>query len=733
MIGGHLHDGGMIVRLALLSFRHRWRTLGIWLFGLVAVVALSGSFGADFSDGGRLTGTDSDRAYRLLAREMPSSNVDSEAIVFEAPSGLLREPTKQAVIEFSKKLEAIPGVGMVTVPFAKGGMISANQKIGQSSFEFSGTGKERDSAIAAIVDAGKRFSSNDIRVEFASRWFQQGGLDGSGEIIGVAAAVVILLAAFGSIVAMGVPILTALIGVAIGVSSLGLWAAAVNTPEFTTQVAVMVGLGVGIDYALFIITRYRHALAHDATPEDALADAMGSAGRAVVFAGSIVMVSLLGMILIGLPFLQGLALGTASTVLVAVLAAITLLPAMLSVMGRRVGARAKRQVTSTRETLWHRWGRLVQRRAAAFAIGGTVLLSALVVPVAWMHLASADHGNDAKGSTTREAYDLLSSGFGRGVNGPLIIAAATPDAGSKQAFARLAAAVEASPGVAAVVGSQANASGTAALLSFLPTTGPQDRATASLVHRLRNDVIPNAAAGSQLEAHVGGQTASDIDFAQIMSDRLPLFMGSVLAFSFLLLMLVFGSLLVPLKAVILNLLSIGAAYGAMVAVFQWGWFGSVLGISGGAPIEPWAPMMLFAIVFGLSMDYEVFLLTAIKERFDRTGNNREAVVEGLASTARVITAAAAIMVMVFGGFLTNGDRSIKMIGFGLAAAVFIDATLVRMLLVPATMELLGARNWWMPSWLRRVLPKLSIDAAPHRGTAIGTSRPNLPSSAPSAQ
>lgn len=702
----------MIVKLAQSCFRHRWRTLFVWIVGLVAVIALGSAFAGPFSGGGRLTGTDSDRAYRLLDEKMPSTDVDREAMVFAVAPGQRLDTQRNEINAFIRRIDAIKNVDRPSTPFDAGALVSSDGRIGQASFQYTGPVDEQQSTVDAVVRAAKTFNTEKVRVEFASGAFSGGGLDGSGEIIGVAAAVVILLLAFGSIIAMGVPILTALIGVAIGVSSLGLWARVVNTPEFTTQVAVMVGLGVGIDYALFIITRYRHALALGATPSEALDEAIGTAGRAVVFAGSIVMVSLLGMILIGLPFLHGLAMGTASTVLVAVLAAITLLPALLSLMGRRVGARAKRAAISTRETLWHRWGRLVQRRAAGFAIAGTALLGALVLPVAWMHLASADHGNDAKGSTTREAYELISSGFGKGVNGPLVIAAATPDASSRDALRALEVSLASTKGVAAVLGVSPNADNTAAAITLIPSTGPQDEETASLVHRLRNDVIPAAARGSALEAHVGGQTASDIDFAQIMSSRLPIFMGSVLAFSFVLLMLVFGSLLVPLKAVILNLLSIGAAYGAMVAVFQWGWFGSLLGVSGGAPIEPWAPMMLFAIVFGLSMDYEVFLLTAIKERFDHTGNNREAVIDGLASTARVITAAAAIMVMVFGGFLTNGDRSIKMIGFGLAAAVFIDATLVRMLLVPATMELLGARNWWMPKWLRRVLPKVSLESRP---------------------
>ena len=708
----------MIVKLAQSCFRHRWRTLAVWIVGLVAVIGLSSAFGGTFSGDGRLIGTDSDRAYRLLDEKMPSADVDRQTMVFAAAPGTRLETQRNAISSFVQRLDAISFVDRPSSPFDEGSLISGDGRIGEGSFEFTGSVDDQQRTVDAVLAEASSFNSGAVRVEFASGAFNEGGLNGSGELIGIAAAVVILLLAFGSIIAMGVPIVTALIGVAIGVTSLGLWARVVDTPEFTTQVAVMVGLGVGIDYALFIITRYRHALALGSSPHEALDEAIGTAGRAVVFAGSIVMVSLLGMILIGLPFLRGLALGTASTVLVAVLAAITLLPALLSLLGRRVGARAKRAASSEKETLWHRWGRLVQRRAAVCAVAGTALLSALVLPVGWMHLATADHGNDAKGSTTRAAYDLISSGFGRGVNGPLVIAVATPDATSRRALTVLEHDVAATDGVASVLGVARTADNSAAALTVIPTTGPQDRATASLVHRLRHDVIPNVSSGTSLEAHVGGQTASDIDFAQIMSSRLPIFIGSVLAFSFLLLMLVFGSLLVPLKAVILNLLSIGAAYGAMVAVFQWGWFGSLLGVTGGAPIEPWAPMMLFAIVFGLSMDYEVFLLTAIKERFDHTGDNSEAVTSGLASTARVITAAAAIMVMVFGGFLTNGDRSIKMIGFGLAAAVLIDATVVRMLLVPATMELLGARNWWMPRWLRRVLPTVSLESSPSR-PAVG--------------
>jgi RND superfamily putative drug exporter len=397
-------------------------------------------------------------------------------------------------------------------------------------------------------------------------------------------------------------------------------------------------------------------------------------------------------------------------VLVAVLAALTLLPALLAVLGRHLDRFSiHRRPRAVRETVWHRWSRMVQRHPWRFALGGLTALLLAGAPVLSMRLASADEGNDPAGTTTRQAYDLLADGFGRGANGPLVIAISTPDATSRRAAGRLPAAIAEVADVAAVGSLVPSASGNAALLQVVPKGGPQDASTERLVHVLRDDVLR----ASGLDAHVGGQTAAGVDFAGLMADRLPVFIGAVLVLSFLLLMAVFRSVLVPLKAVVMNLLSIGAAYGVMVAVFQWGWLGGLFGVQAGAPIEPWAPMMLFAIVFGLSMDYEVFLLSSVKERFDATGDNSHAVVEGLAATARVITAAAAIMVCVFGSFIVGDMRAIKLIGLGLSVAVLVDATIVRMILVPATMELLGRRNWWMPGWLDRLVPRLDIEQHAH--------------------
>ncbi len=505
--------------------------------------------------------------------------------------------------------------------------LSEDRTVGMGTIVVTGSEEEQLAAVEPLRAAAAEAERMGVEVDFASWGFEEGGFSASAEIFGIAAAVVILMIAFGSIVAMGVPIISALMGVGAAIVGVGLWAAAVPTPDFTREVAVMIGLGVGIDYAVFIITRYRRALAEGRRPEDAIREAMGTAGRAVVFAGLIVMVSLLGMILMGVSFLTGLATGSATAVLIAMLGAVTLVPALLGIMGRRIGRRAVRLVHSERETFWHRWARVVQRRAVLGAVGGTVALLALAAPVLAMRLATADLGSTAEGTTTRTAHDRLAAAFGPGVNGPLLIVGRTEDTASTTAFATYVGRLEGIEGVATVLPPASSPDGTVSRVVLLPTTGPSEAATTSLVHRLRDD-LAEVRRTSGLEAHVGGSTASDIDFADIMGARLPLFIGAVLAASFVLLMLVFRSVLVPLKAVVLNLMSIGAAYGLMVAVFQWGWFGGVFGVAEPAPIEPWAPMMLFAIVFGLSMDYEVFLLSAVHERFRRTGDNSEAVVEG---------------------------------------------------------------------------------------------------------
>jgi RND superfamily putative drug exporter len=695
---------GMLARLASFSVRHRVVVLLTWLTALVLVVAASGKWSGEFADGARLEGADSDAAYQLADREFGGRTTgEGSDVVIHAPGGIAA--SQPELDRFFTSLLSLPGVTAVDTAAAPDATISADglTAVGGVSFDPDAAGFD----VALIDDAAEPLRAAGIDVEFSSYWFAEGELPAS-EIFGLIAAVVILLLAFGSLVAMGLPMLTALVGIGIGLSGVGLWATVVDTPDFAVQVASMVGIGVGIDYALFIVTRYRTALQRGLRPVDAAVEAIDTAGRAVVFAGITVMISLMGMTLMGLSFLNGLALATAGAVAVAVLAAITLLPAMLGFVGNRLdrfSIHRRAHVVNPEQSVWHRWSRLVQRHPKGFAMAGFAVLLAAGAPALTMRMAVADAGNDPADSTTRKAYDLRGEAFGPGSNGPLVVVSPISADEQLDGVRQLATTLQQLPGVDTVSAVQPSASGAAALFAVIPSTGPQDPATEQLVHRMRDTIRTG-----DVVAHVGGATASDIDFSEKMSERLPLFIGAVLALSFLLLMAVFRSLLVPLKAVLLNLLSIGAAYGVMVMVFQWGWAGSLFGVTP-APIEPWAPMMLFAIVFGLSMDYEVFLLSSIQERYHATGDNSRAVMDGLAGTARVITAAAAIMVSVFLPFVFGDERGITLIGLGLAVAVFVDATVVRMVLVPSTMELLGRRNWWLPRWLGRIVPGLPIEAA----------------------
>lgn len=712
--GTRLHDGRMLRTLASCSVRHRRLVVLAWLVTIVAATVAAGRWGGDDSDGGGLGGTDSDAAYELYLDHFPEDPSGTALMVFEDADGI--DAASTDIDAFLDGVRSVPGVLEVTSPLTDG-QRSADGKVATAEVTFDPDPPGGvDATIDGIVAAADALRSTGTDVDFSSFWFQDAEMPAS-ELAGLLAAVVILLVAFGSVVAMGLPLVTALAGIVVGLAGVELWSRVITTPDFTVQVASMVGIGVGIDYALFIVTRYREALARRApggrpdraVVHDAVVEAIDTAGRAVLFAGVTVMISLLGMVLMGLDFLHGLAVGTSTAVAIAVVAAITLLPAMLGIVAHRLDRLSiHRRARRSGETGWHRWSRLVQRHPRAFAVGGLTLLLALAAPTLAMRQASADLGNDPMGTTTRTAYDRIADAFGPGENGQLIVVARTPDDASLAAIGTLADRIAAVPGVARVGEPASSPDGAVAVVPVVPTTGPQDEATADLVHLLRDGVLLEARADG-LMPHLGGATASDVDFSDRMTDRLPWFIGAVLVLSFLLLMVVFRSILVPLKAVVMNLLSIGAAYGVLVMVFQWGWLGGLIGIDGGAPIEPWAPMMLFAIVFGLSMDYEVFLLSSVKERVDHGEPNSTAVVEGLASTARVITAAAAIMVCVFGSFVLGDLRAIKLIGLGLAVAVLIDATVVRMVLVPATMELLGDRNWWLPRTLQRILPRVDVE------------------------
>ena len=668
---------------------HRYRTLIVWIAALVGVIALGGMItsSADIND--RLEGSDSQRAYDLAAAHMPSVTGFGASVVFKTND----VASTAAVVD---EIRALPRIDHVDSPVDHPAQVGPGG-ISFAAVSFSRTGpptiEDTAAAIERIADAHR---STDLQIALGGEPFVKGDVPAT-EGIGLAAAVVILLIAFGSVVAMGLPIVSALIGIALSLSLIPVVSALLPTADFTSTVAAMIGLGVGIDYALFMVTRYRAELASQGDVARAIAVAVRTSGRAIVFAGGTVVVSLLGLLLIGMDFLKGFAVASSLTVAIAVAAAVTLVPALLAIIGHRIdrlSIHRRGHVTVRHDNLGRRWARVIQHHPVTAVITGGAVLLLAGLPVFGMRLAVADEGNDPAGSTTRLAYDRLAEGFGPGFNGPLLIVAE-----DVEAVDSIAGAVRATDGVAFVAQPQTSSDGAISVFAAYPTTSPQSAETEQLVRTLR-DELPHG-------VHIGGQTASGIDFSAFMGERLPWFIAAVLLVSFLLLLAVFRSLLVPLKAVILNLVSISAAYGAMVAVFQWGWLSSLFNIEP-APIEPWAPMMLFAIVFGLSMDYEVFLLSAIKERYEHTRDNHGAVLDGLSTTARVITAAAAIMVCVFASFMVADLRSIKLIGFGLAAAVFIDATIVRMVMVPATMELLGRWNWWLPRRLQRALPNVNV-------------------------
>jgi putative drug exporter of the RND superfamily len=543
-----------------------------------------------------------------------------------------------------------------------------------------------------------------------SGFFRTGGL-GSGAGLGSQSAVAV---ARENVLAVdaGSGDVAALRSTRIGIAALlvGVLAALVDTPDWALQVAILMGLGVGIDYALLILTRHRAALDAGRTPREAVIEAMSTAGRSVVIAGGTVVISLLGLFLMGLPYLFGVALAASLAVLVVLAASVTLLPALLGFAGPRIDrlripgvGRAPRD---PRRTPAARWARAVQRRPLVAAVTAAAVLVALAFPVLGIRFGFPDAGNDAKGTTTRTAYDLLAQDFGPGSNGPLLAVAATPTAGERAEAARLATTLRREPGVAAVAAPQASPDGATTLVTITPTTSPQAQATQDLITRLRDDPL----ARSGLHVDVGGATAATVDQGRATANRLPLFIGAVIGLSFLLLLAAFHAPIVALKAGVMNLLSIGAAYGVVALVAEGGWAGRLVGIDTDLPIPPFIPVMMFAIVFGLSMDYEVFLISRIREERARTGDARAAVVDGLARTARVITAAAAIMVAVFAAFALSPEVFLKLIGIGLATAILVDATIVRLILVPAVMQLLGERSWWSPRWLERMLPRAPLEA-----------------------
>ncbi|MCU4184771.1 MMPL family transporter [Acidiferrimicrobium sp. IK] len=693
----------MLRRLASSCFRHPRRVLGGWLLLLVVAVGVGQAAGGTWLTADRLPGTDSQKAYDVLARNLPAKDAQSDSVVFSPVAG-----HNPAVTAFLQQAAQVPGV--VTVGPLQ--MAPRGSPVGRAELSLA-VGHPAAAAATTLEQRARALQRQGVTVAFSGDAFSSGSVP-SSEIIGILAALVVLVIAFGSLIAAGPPILVALLGIGVAIPGVQVLSHLVGMADFTTQVVAMIGIGVGIDYSLLILTRYRTARAAGRGHHDAAVEAVGRAGRAVVLAGATVMVSSLGMMLIGMATFTGLAVGLAFGVAVAVAAGLTLLPAMIALLGDRLdagrgrGRRRGRVGAGGRVGGGARWAAVVTRRPRQWALAALVVAVVLAVPFARLHLGQPGAATDPAGSTTRTAYHLTASAFGPGTEGPILVVVDGPGV-TRGGAGAVAATVAKVAGVASVGPVQTSPSGRVAVFEAVPTTGPASPATEHLLRHLRHDVVPAMERSDGVAVHLGGDTASSIDFAAYTAQRLPLFVGAVLAISMLLLMVMLRSVLVPLKAVVLNLVSVAASFGVIVAVFQWGWGTGLLGTSA-APIAPWIPVMVFAIVFGLSMDYEVFLVSAIRESWDGGAGPRLSVITGMASTSRLITAAATIMVLVFGSFATSNLVALKVLGVGLAVAIAFDATVVRLVLAPSIMTVLGKWTWWMPG--RAVRPEAPADELP---------------------
>jgi putative drug exporter of the RND superfamily len=716
-------------RLGRVAARRKWVTIGVWVLLAALIGAWGKAAGGETVDVYTIPGAQSQEAEDLLEERFPAQAGGTASVVFQTRTGTITDPTNQAAIaqtEANLQPGTAPHVTQVVGPATPGvgsAFVSKDGTIGYTRVQYDESATslppetldQLEAAADPAKEAGLRVEFGGPVVDYLSR--DEGG---NADIIGLIFAVIILLIAFGSLIAMSVPIGTALLGLGIGLSIISLIAAVTDIGTVAPTLATMIGLGVGIDYSLFIVTRHRQNLDAGMDVNESIGLANGTAGQAVLFAGGTVVIAITGLALSGIPYVTRLGLMAAVAVLVMMAAAVMLVPGLLGLAGRHINrvraprlrrkARGDRHpsLTGDRPRGWERWAMFMSRHRWTAVIVSLAILLTLAAPVLSIRLGQTDDGTLPEDLTQRQAYDLISQGFGPDANGPLLIAVALPQPGDTAPANAVQQAVAKEPGVE-VAPPQISPDQSTALIFAIPPTSPQSEQTENLVDNLRNTVLPEAVRGTGATAFVGGQTAAFIDLGERIQERLPLFIGAVIALSFILLMMVFRSVLVPLKAAIMNVLSIAAAYGVIVAIFQWGWLKAIVGLDQTVPIVSFVPMIMFAILFGLSMDYEVFLLSRIREEYYESKDNLRSVVDGLGATARVITSAALIMIAVFLSFVGHPDPTVKMFGVGLAVAVFVDATLVRLVLVPATMELLGAANWWLPRWLDRVLPQIRIE------------------------
>ncbi|HEX3947457.1 MAG TPA: MMPL family transporter [Acidimicrobiales bacterium] len=715
--------------IATWCVRHRRLVVLFWIAALIAVTLLSRAIGTDYSNSFSLPKTQSTEAIQLLQAASPKVAGDTEQIVVATSGGAkVTDPAVEARIEtMLGKVAEVPHVTRIVSPYDAAGaaQISKDGRIAFASVTFDRQAQNiSTTASKQFVDTAKSADQPGLQVAVAGQVAEQAdpqSIGGTGP--GIILALVVLLLVFGSLFAALLPLISALASLGTAVGLIGLLSHVMKMPEFAPELVLLIGLGVGVDYALFIVSRHRQGLFAGRDPDSSIVTAVNTSGRAVLFAGIIVCIALLGMFALGVNFLYGLAVASALGVALTMIAALTLLPALLGFLGPKVLSRRQRRklaqtgppaTGASAGGFWARWADTVRRRPAVPAVIAVGLVVLVALPFFSLRLGSSDQGNDPTGTTTRQAYDMLAEGFGPGFNGPLQLVTVVHGADQQAALGRVVTGVGRQHDVVRVatpVLIPIKDGNEVALVNVYPAGSPQDPSTTNLIYHLRDQTIPRAVGSSDLTVYVGGSTATFADFAHVLSSKLPLFIGLVVLLSFLLLALVLRSLVIPLLSAAMNMLSIGAAFGILVAVFQWGWLGSALGVDKTGPVESFLPVMLFAILFGLSMDYQVFLVTRIHEEWLRTGDNRLAVRNGLAATGRTITAAALIMILIFGAFILGGERVIKEFGLGLAGGVLIDAFVIRMVIVPAFLFLLGRANWWFPKWLDRVLPHIGLEEA----------------------
>jgi putative drug exporter of the RND superfamily len=704
-------------------FVHRKAVLAGWLIALIGFFAVGLKVGANYAENDSLPGTDSTKALSVLQTNYPAQAGDSDQIVVQARQGTLRSPPAEtAVTSMLARVAKLPYVRSVTSPYGLGGQISKDGTIGLATVNLTAQANSvPNSAVQTLISTAQSADSALLNVQLGGAAIENVAVpsgDFTSVILGIVLALIILFIAFRrSVLAALLPLISALVAIGVGLSIITVLTHAISIASWVPEVAIIVALGVGVDYALFIVSRHRNGLLAGQTPEDAAVTALNTSGRAVLLAGLTVCIALLGLFALQISSLYGVAVAVALVVGLTMVASLTLLPAMLGFLGPKVLRRAERRMLAERGRqveqaggFWLRWAEGLGRRPQIPALLALAVIVVLAIPFFSSRTGLLDASTDPSSSTTYQAYQLLAKGFGPGFNGPLEVVGQINSPADQTRFAAFLTSARSEPGVAGVTPPQLSPNGKAEVAQVFPTTGPQDAATTTVLDRLRAGV-PQAEAGSTLAIHIGGTTAANQDYSQVTSSKLPQFVAVVVGLSFLLLAVVFRSLLIPLVASIMNILSFGIALGVMTAAFQFGWGKSLLGFGTAAPIEAWIPAMMFAILFGLSTDYEVFLISRIHEEWTLSGDNKRAVIRGQAETGRVITAASLIMILVFAAFILTGQEAIMQIGLGFAAAIFVDAYIIRTVLVPAVMHMLGRANWWLPGWLDRTLPRLHVEPA----------------------